>query len=846
MQDKFLRQSKGRFFLYIVISSLIFLSVYYAINRHNERRIKRSSLPKEKVNHVEAVVDAKYDVTSSLLLDSILSIIQSYYVDVQRVENRDLMQLVLRHLGRYQDLQVNILGKIARISYQGHVMDIQLSDEYYYKNLLDDSLRVTGFINKYLLKSTAKKADSTWYNEGCFVFLNSMLNALDPHSSLLDSSAYNELRQGTEGSFGGLGVVVGIRNDMLTVIKPLKNSPASRVGILSYDRIMEINDVYTYGTTLDSLIEHMRGAPGTKVKLSLLREGSLFPIELEMKREIIQVDSVESKLLEKGGVNILKIAIETFSSRTSQEVKNAILKAESKLGNKPLGGIIMDLRSNPGGLLDQAIQVVDQFLEKGRIVSTIGRREEVEEATSEKVEFRYPIALLINGDSASASEIVAGALQDNNRAIIIGQPSFGKGSVQTIFELPGAQALKLTIARYYTPQGKSIQDIGIMPDVWLQPLAQLDKNVNLFGGNRYRNGLFIDENYREFSRTKYNIAHSYKHHYSYKGNYLVEELTDRLETYYENDKELQFALDLLINVNNHYKSVLPKGSFRASHWLAVSSQMISEYLSKEERLVNTFLKAELEVDWSHGADQNISNYDIQLTTSYEDPIEVGEGEVLHLPWIIENKGDSDLSRLSVFAQLRLQGNETVEILTGNIAKGNSKKGMIDIPIYYESKKSLVDLYIGLARDSIPLKEPVLKLKLKVLPRERAKLVGAVSLRSESVHSNGVLEPFESGKLEVSIQNKGKADAEHLNVKLINLSGKQIELSETEKVIEGIKPGEKRKVFFDIRATSTLFNRKLFLGINVDSEKTIYPFRQYSSITAAPNSKKTKVGKLIAH
>lgn len=290
-----------------------------------------------------------------------------------------------------------------------------------------------------------------------------MLTSLDPHSSYLDAQSFEDMQVSTRGSFGGLGIEVTMENGFVKVVSPIDDTPAFRAGVEAGDYITHIDDESVLGLTLGQAVDKMRGKVGTKIKIDVRREGVNEAIQLTIVRDIIRIESVRHRVEGNAGY----IRVTTFNQNTEDGVKKAIKDIQAKLGNK-LRGYVLDLRNNPGGLLDQAILVSDLFLEKGEIVSTRGRDEndvQRDNATPGDIAEGLPIVVIINGGSASASEIVAGALQDHKRAIVLGTKSFGKGSVQTVIPLPGNGAMRLTTARYYTPSGRSIQVTGIEPDI---------------------------------------------------------------------------------------------------------------------------------------------------------------------------------------------------------------------------------------------------------------------------------------------------------------------------------------------------------------------------------------------
>lgn len=299
--------------------------------------------------------------------------------------------------------------------------------------------------------------------------IRGMLSGLDPHSTYLDKEAFQELRVGTTGEFGGLGIVVGMEDGFVKVISPIDDTPAQRAGIKSGDLIIRLDNKPVKGMSLDEAVKIMRGKPGSKIDLLIVREGLNKPLSVRVVRAKIRVKSIKYKTLE-AGFGYLRIS--QFQERSNADMRKAIGKLKKENKGK-LKGLVLDLRNNPGGLLTAAVEISDIFLTKGKIVSVKGKNDNSEvnhTATPDDLIKGAPLVVLVNGGSASASEIVAGALQDNKRAIIMGSRSFGKGSVQTVVPLGNNTAIKLTTARYYTPSGRSIQAKGIEPDIVLEDL----------------------------------------------------------------------------------------------------------------------------------------------------------------------------------------------------------------------------------------------------------------------------------------------------------------------------------------------------------------------------------------
>lgn len=338
-------------------------------------------------------------------------------------------------------------------------------------------------------------ADSTLLENA----IRGMLSGLDPHSAYLDQEEFKELQVGTSGEFGGLGIEVGMEDGFVKVIAPIDDTPAQRAGIQSGDLIIRLDDTPVKGLSLNDAVKLMRGKPGTVLKLTVVREGVEQPLKIDIKRDVITVKSVKQRMLDKG---FGYVRVSQFQSKTAENMVEAIEALKKEAGGS-LKGMVLDLRNNPGGVLNGAVAVSDAFLKKGLIVYTEGRVNDSKlrfNATPDDILDDAPLVVLVNQGSASASEIVSGALQDHKRAIIVGSKTFGKGSVQTILPLSNGTAVKLTTARYFTPSGRSIQAEGISPDIPLdqvrvsavessfEPIKESDLSGHLVNGDGTKTG----------------------------------------------------------------------------------------------------------------------------------------------------------------------------------------------------------------------------------------------------------------------------------------------------------------------------------------------------------------------
>jgi carboxyl-terminal processing protease len=296
--------------------------------------------------------------------------------------------------------------------------------------------------------------------------INGMLTGLDPHSNYMNAKGFRDMQVQTRGEFGGLGIEVTQENGFIKVISPIDDTPASRAGVKAGDLIMALDGKTVQGLTLNEAVDRMRGPPNSRITLTIRRENVDKPLDLAMQREVIRIQVVRQRL-EQGDIGYIRLT--SFNEQTDAGLKRALEQLKQQSGGK-MRAIVLDLRNNPGGLLDQAVAVSDDFITRGEVVSTRARHSEDSQRWNAKGDeiTDLPIVVLINGGSASASEIVAGALQDHHRAVLLGTRTFGKGSVQTVIPLPGNGAMRLTTARYYTPSGRSIQALGIAPDIEVQ------------------------------------------------------------------------------------------------------------------------------------------------------------------------------------------------------------------------------------------------------------------------------------------------------------------------------------------------------------------------------------------
>ena len=798
----------------------------------------------EIFNHsdVDAVESISMSVTSRLsdnneelkyanilLVDSVLSIIKNYYVDSSRSTESLVFETILFSLENSLGLEVKHFSEEVVLKLGDRELELSVPFEFSHEQLLNYVFQVSRFISQKVASLNRSNSFSDNQETALIFLLRGLVSTLDAHSNLLSKESYKELKQGTEGTFGGLGVLVGMRDQLLTVIKPLPRSPAERVGIAIKDRILSIDGMDTYGYSLGDLVEHMRGDPGTNVRLSLLREGAMSAQQISVKREVIQVDSVTHKIIKKPFGFIISIMVESFTSRTVDEVKLAIAQFKKNYPLENLKGVILDLRSNPGGLLDQAIKVADLFLTHGVIVSTKGRNTEVEMAYNQgNVEIKCPVVVLINEESASASEIVAGALQDHDRAIVIGQPSFGKGSVQTIFELPDDRALKLTIARYYTPSGTSIQNIGIFPDIWLQPVYKLENNKNLLGEYRYKNERFLSNRLLNKSA----LPQAKKTGSLFKGYYLREYDTE-FDSNKTPDRELETAFMIFDQVFKVYQKDLPNFNTRASHWISLAGKTLKNKIGRWTNEVDDYLSKGLSLDWSMGS-YNTKKVPIFKLSKLEKK-SLKPGEFANIRFMVVNTSDKPMNRLSIFIRNEHPEFETYEKLLDSIEPGQIFKDevQIHIPTFWNTGK--LNFEVGLASGGRAISSLNKFISFHVTERQTPEIGISINLVNEAGGKiAGELEANEHAKIAVYLKNKSKVEARDLMVRLMNLAGKQLNILRDKETIGSLPGHEEKIVYFDVSGADAMVTKDIGLGLIVESNDLKLPVKKKAAIVAVPS------------
>jgi carboxyl-terminal processing protease len=611
---------------------------------------------------------APYDLTQLKVVNEVLKTVRDRYVDPKRVKPRDMLLSALDYVQK-DVAQVIVVRDDAnqtkvRVRVDTQEKEFRVDDVVGPWDVSSHLRDVFAFLQDGLRGTDVDLRDVE------YAACNGMLHTLDPHSVLLSPEAYKEMNLSTQGQFGGLGIVISIRDQQLTVMNPMPNTPAGRANVKKYDRIVKINNESTLNMGLNEAVNHLRGVPGTKVTVWIHRDGPdgwAGSKPFELTREVIHVASVEHKLLD-GGVGYVRL--KQFQANTTSDLQAAL--ADMKRSGE-LRGLVLDLRGNPGGLLDQAAKVVDTFVTDGPIVATVGNPSEGREektAHGEGTEPNYPLAVLVSGSSASASEIVTGALKNHDRAVIIGETTFGKGSVQLVFtDLPDKAALKLTIAQYLTEPGDvSIQGVGVTPDVELDPMTvdSLEMDLTADSGaikerdlSRALSNVRAKDGGRPLETVRYDLP--------IKDRLELRERGGDLDENFELDFPIKFAHDFVAHVQ----------AGKRAEQVRQAKQFIADTRRAEVDKVADELKG-LKIDWSDApadvpmaqAPAPPSGLEVKLETDRPNN-EIVAGDSMNLRLSITNHGTSTLYRLFGVTKSENPMFDNKELVIGKLEPGKT-------------------------------------------------------------------------------------------------------------------------------------------------------------------------------
>ncbi|KFA93544.1 MXAN_5808 family serine peptidase [Archangium violaceum] len=772
-----------------------------------------------------------HDLSSLRVFTKVILYVKDNYVDPKRVKPKEMMISALEYVeksvpdvlvdGNAESgkLNVNVNGKTREFDIS-HV-DSLWKMSFTLKDVFD-------FVNKNM-----RPIDDTRDIE--YAAVNGMLSTLDPHSVLLRPEVYREMKLSTKGEFGGLGFVIQMREGNLTVVKVLPKTPAARAGIVKDDQIKKIGEESTVNMDLNEAVSKLRGPVDSRVSITVERKGWDKPRPMTLSRAMISIESVQHKLL---AGNVGYVRLKNFQGNTTRDLQAALSEmrrqSEAKGGLK---GVVLDMRGNPGGLLEQAIQVSDTFLSSGTIVSTVGLSDKLREekrARPDEGEDTYPVAVLVNAGSASASEIVAGALKNLNRAVIIGRQTFGKGSVQVLYDFPDDSALKLTIAKYLTPGDVSIQEVGIVPDIELVPSAVTEERVLVFAPRKTIGEADLDQHFgnpnsdsvakkredvlgreKPLESVKYlkldekqQQALAKKQEEAAKNPETAarqgtapsplldidsagtgEELDDQMDAESQDevkeDFEVQFARDYVLQMPYaDRRQMLQKGK-----------GFVEKKREEEEQRINSAIHA-LNVDWSAGPTPK----DVKLAATFSPSADqrIAAGETFDLVLTAENKGSEPLKRVHAWTESDNYYLDRREFLIGSLAPGEKKtwKVKVKLPKDLTSRRDEVTVKLHDDHGALPT-TLVSELNFAELPRPAFAFNWQVIDACESCNRDGTAQRGEDITLVMDVTNTGKGKALDSFAQIKNLGDPDIFIEKGRFKLGELAPGETKTARFQL-------------------------------------------------
>jgi carboxyl-terminal processing protease len=723
-------------------------------------------------------VESDNQLQSLAFLPVVTKYVNKYYVDKSAIHPKAML---IKGMERLETMLDEVLvefpngenSKTFKVQVLNDSKTFNMSNINNLDDLADTLKEVFQFIQPRLTSD-----EPTIQNVG-YIVTDEMLKTLDPHSGIITPQIYQEFMIETEGSFGGLGIVIGIRDGQLTVISPIEGTPAYNAGIKPNDRIVQIEDESTINMSLIEAVGKLRGRKGTEVTIYVNREGFAEPKKFRMVRDTINIQSVEAFDLDKG---ILYVRIRDFQKNTFDSIKEALQGKNGKVK-----GVILDLRGNPGGLLDQAEKVSDAFLKNGVIVITkIGDSDKEYSASDDMSDYRGEIVVLIDSGSASASEIVAGALKNNDRAVLIGQRSFGKGSVQQIFDLNDGSALKLTIADYLTPGNISIQDVGITPDIMLNPVVISKGNV-IFNPSSDKPQANSNAKTKPLEDPIYSIKYLDNSTVVNEGDDEItpEEAMSRQEKIQKLNQD--FYIDVAKEIINSTNSTVRK---------AILNQLKGDIdkISKEQQAKMGETWKGLGVDWSRSESESGSP-DISVRVSPAFPV-AKAGEKLKITAEVTNRGTSPIYRLEAITKSDNPSFDGKEFIFGRLNPGEKKSwtDTLDIPEWALKSEDEITLHFGDV-ESKKLKDFTFKARVEELPRPSFSFNYSIvddGRYNSHGNGNGIPESGETIALLVRVKNTGQGAAKEGVVTLKNNSGEKLFLKKGRAQFKNLQPGEMRE------------------------------------------------------
>lgn len=787
-------------------------------------RLPVPSLPEAKAAVPATADSGSYDLASLSVFNRVVLLVKDNYFDPKRI---DPARMLVDSLDYVEKTVPEVLvdgdveaGKVeVTVGAQSKVFEIGDVDSIFKMSMRLH--QVMGFVQAHL----GPDKDAKEIREIEYALVNGMLSSLDPHSVLLKPEYFQEMKLSTKGEFGGLGFVISMREGDLTVMKVLKGTkenptPALKAGIKPKDKILRIGDESTVNMDLNSAVERLRGRPGSKIAITVHREGWPEPRVMTLARAKIEVQSVESKLL-AGNVGYVRIT--NFQGNTARDLTAQLTALRNQAGGK-LAGVVLDLRGNPGGLLEQAIQVSDVFLEKGTIVTTVGMSDklrEVKKARAEGTEKDLPVAVLVNSGSASASEIVSGALKNLNRAVVIGRTTFGKGSVQVLYDFPDESALKLTIAQYLTPGDLSIQETGITPDVELIPARVTKDNVSAFAPPKSMREADLDHHLanpglpgveqveeegpqaRPTEKALYALRYLRPEKEGEEEDEALEFQDDELTAEFLSDYQITFARDLLLAAPFADRTKMLKA--------------METFVPAQERAQTAKIGQAIQalgVDWADGTSAGA-----KLVATVRPAPKVKAGEKLTLAVDVKNEGTAPFHRLRAWTESESNPYlDRREFLFGTVAPGASRSWTVpvELPEDLASRRDPVVVKFTDGAGEVIHEE---RIEVDIVELPKPQFAFSYQVLDREGDGDGLPDPGEKLVIAVDLENTGAGPSSEVTFgSLKNEADEKVFLSKGRYKYGAIKPGQTVHGTFELELKPGYTQETMPLRLTVFDEK----------------------------
>ncbi len=775
-----------RFWKPLVIALSVAAGFYLTIEREGLHGL---DIDVNRPSHAEpGNARAAYDLSQLRVMNRVILLAKEHYIDRARIKPKDML------LSGLDYVQKQIAEVLVHHETDAPTLTVQVYTATRTFRIDDvDSPWALSFRFKEIFRfiQTNLTSDDVDLRDVEYAAINGMLHTLDPHSTLLVPDVYNEMRMSTRGEFGGLGIVISIRDQELTVISPIDGTPAARAGLRRMDRITKIGEESTINMTLTEAVNRLRGPPGTTVSVWINRRGWTEARRFDLQRAIIRIESVEARMLDG---NVGYVRIKNFQGNTSDDLHQHL----EELRAQGVRGLILDLRNNPGGLLEQAVQVGDAFLTSGTIVTTAGNSNEERDekfAQAEGTEPNYPMIVLLNGGSASASEIVAGALKNHDRALIVGERSFGKGSVQNLYDFDDGSALKLTIAQYLTPGDVSIQSVGITPDIEVDPMVVSRDRVDL-----EPSPAFLRESDLQAHLTHANASHDGNPAETVR---YLQEREERPPSPHgrpqpppdeedEPDPEA-FKMDFEITLS---RDLLARAQRSDRRDLLADARTLLRQRENDEQAKLSRELGRLNVDWSVGPDAGASPLEVAMTTGKRNE-EVTAGDELRFRVTVTNRGTAPLYQLRGITKSDNPFFDDQEVVFGKLGPGQTRTWEVPtkVPRDFPTRIDQVQVRFQEAHGHAPPPSEVI-VRTTGLPRPKFEY-GVHVVDDVRGNGDGRVQAGEQVTIHLTVKNGGVGRSYETQANVKNLSGEGVLLRQGRFQLDNMQPGETRHGSFTV-------------------------------------------------